>query len=680
MMLRAHVEFEAAGNRRGYQECTQGAMNAMRRLTLSQRIGAVGCLVLLTVAVSLFYFITKGFSKDIAFATLERYGNQYQRPLEELLENIPQHQMLSRRYLAGQRDLKGQLAAVEGQVDAAIQALRTVDSQLGGELQFTAEGLAKRKRDHCRWDSLYQEWESLKGGFAGQPAENSDKAHAHLVADVRTMIMHAGDTSNLILDPDLDSYYLMDATLVSLPQTQERLATIEMLGQDVVGKGKIGDGQRIKLAVAAALLKEADLDRIMADIHTSLNENQNSYGTSHGLQRNLPPASQEYSKANEALLDLMRRIIDAPKTPVSAAEFAAAASGARKASFRLWQIGVQELDALLQKRIDDLASMRLWALAVTALALMASASIATLVIRSTTSFLRGASEQLLSQSEGIAAASKQIAAASQELASGASEQAASLKETSASSEEISFMTSKNSENSRAVAKLVTQSQKKFDEANRSLEEMVMAISEINTESDKISKIIKVIDEIAFQTNILALNAAVEAARAGEAGMGFAVVADEVRNLSQRCAQAAKDTAALIEASLAKSNDGKMKVDHVANAIRAITEESVKIRTLVDDVSLSSHEQSRGVEQVARAITQIEQVTQRNAANAEESASSVEELNAQSETLREIVEQVSAVVGGAQRVASRVHASPPRSGRYAGIADPPPRSASGKPGG
>ena len=141
-----------------------------------------------------------------------------------------------------------------------------------------------------------------------------------------------------------------------------------------------------------------------------------------------------------------------------------------------------------------------------------------------------------------------------------------------------------------------------------------------------------IDEIAFQTNILALNAAVEAARAGEAGMGFAVVADEVRNLAQRCAQAAKDTASLIEESIAKSNDGKSKVDQVAAAIREITEESTTIKTLVDEVNLGSQEQARGMEQIGKAITQMEQVTQKTAANAEESASAAEELNAQSESL------------------------------------------------
>jgi methyl-accepting chemotaxis protein/methyl-accepting chemotaxis protein-1 (serine sensor receptor) len=175
--------------------------------------------------------------------------------------------------------------------------------------------------------------------------------------------------------------------------------------------------------------------------------------------------------------------------------------------------------------------------------------------------------------------------------------------------------------------------------------MVVAMSDIKTSSDKVGKIIRVIDEIAFQTNILALNAAVEAARAGEAGMGFAVVADEVRNLAQRCAQAARDTAGLIEESICKSNEGKMKVDQVAAAIQAITQESAKVKALVDEVSVGSQEQTRGIEQVSKALMQIEQVTQQSAANAEESAAAAEELTAQASTLMEVVDQLSAMVGG-----------------------------------
>jgi len=304
-------------------------------------------------------------------------------------------------------------------------------------------------------------------------------------------------------------------------------------------------------------------------------------------------------------------------------------------------------DALLrltQEAHDDMGRARWMSLAMIGLSLLVAAGVV-LVVRQINSLLRQAITELGEGADHVASAASQVSSSSQALAQGSSEQAASLEETSASSEEINSMARKNSENSRSAAGLVTESQEKFVETNRSLDQMVVAMDEINSQSGKISKIIKVIDEIAFQTNILALNAAVEAARAGEAGMGFAVVADEVRNLAQRCAQAAKDTAGLIEESIAKSNSGQTTVDQVATAIRSITAESAKVKTLVDEVSLGSDEQARGIEQIGKAISQMEQVTQKTAASAEESASAAEELTAQSETVKEIIGRLTAMVGG-----------------------------------
>ena len=233
------------------------------------------------------------------------------------------------------------------------------------------------------------------------------------------------------------------------------------------------------------------------------------------------------------------------------------------------------------------------------------------------------------------------------------------------------MARKNTENTRTAADLVGRLQAAFVDANRSLDGTVAAMQELNTSSEKISKIIKVIDEIAFQTNILALNAAVEAARAGEAGMGFAVVADEVRNLAQRSAQAAKDTASLIEDSIARSRDGKDKVDHVAAAIRAIAQDSTKIQVLVDEVNMASQEQSRGIEHVAKAVMQMENVTQRTAASAEESASASTELTAQASTLKDVVDRLNEMVGGGEHGRSAHRAGVP-AGLRAGVAAVAPR--------
>jgi len=267
------------------------------------------------------------------------------------------------------------------------------------------------------------------------------------------------------------------------------------------------------------------------------------------------------------------------------------------------------------------------------------------IVRSVNGALRRTAADLAEGARQVASAAAQVSSSSQHLAQGSSEQAASFEETSASTEEINSMAHRNSEHSRSAAELVTQSQQQFAETNAALSQMVVAMAEINSSSDKISRIIKVIDEIAFQTNILALNAAVEAARAGEAGMGFAVVADEVRNLAQRSAQAAKDTASLIEESIARSNGGKAKVDQVAAALGAIIESASKVKTLVDEVSLGSQEQTRGIDQVAKAIVQLEKVTQSNAASAEQSASAAAELTAQSENLKEVVAQLNLLVGG-----------------------------------
>lgn len=303
------------------------------------------------------------------------------------------------------------------------------------------------------------------------------------------------------------------------------------------------------------------------------------------------------------------------------------------------------LMAKVAAETEDSVSRDRWiTIILTALSLVVG-GIVVVVVRQINSALRRAVSELSEGAEQVASAASQVACSSQSLAHGASEQAAALEETSASTEEIHSMASKNSENSRSAAELVTHSQEKFAQTNQSLDQSVAAMGEINAQSDKIAKIIKVIDEIAFQTNILALNAAVEAARAGEAGMGFAVVADEVRNLAQRCAQAAKDTSALIEESIARSNHGKVRVDQVASAIRAITEEAVRVKALVDEVNLGSQEQARGIEQIGKAIAQMNQVTQSTASSAEESASSAEELNAQSDTLKDIVERLTAMVGG-----------------------------------
>ena len=254
----------------------------------------------------------------------------------------------------------------------------------------------------------------------------------------------------------------------------------------------------------------------------------------------------------------------------------------------------------------------------------------------------------------VASASGQVSASSQSLAEGSSEQAASIEETSASLEEMSSMTKQNADNSGQADSLMKDANQVIAGANQSMTDLTHSMDEISKASEETSKIIKTIDEIAFQTNLLALNAAVEAARAGEAGAGFAVVADEVRNLALRAAEAAKNTAELIEGTVKRVNDGTDLVKKTNANFTKVAESATKVGDLVSEISAASGEQAQGIEEVNKAVTEMDKVTQQNAANSEESASASEEMTAQAEEMKGYVGDLVVLVGGKKGQAPTIH--------------------------
>jgi len=259
--------------------------------------------------------------------------------------------------------------------------------------------------------------------------------------------------------------------------------------------------------------------------------------------------------------------------------------------------------------------------------------------------LRKVADNLNQGAQNVAASSGQLSSTSQSLAEGASQQAASIEETSSSLEEMSSMTNQNAGNAHQADELMKEAHQVVQQANDSMDELSASMDKISNASEETSKIIKTIDEIAFQTNLLALNAAVEAARAGEAGAGFAVVADEVRNLALRSAEAAKDTAELIEGTVKKVNTGTGLVSRTGKAFSEVTTSTSKVAELLGEIAAASQEQAEGIGQVNKAVVEMDKVTQQNAANAEESASASDEMSAQAGEMKTMVDGMLALIGG-----------------------------------
>jgi methyl-accepting chemotaxis protein len=545
-------------------------------LNLKQRIALVALVGTLPLALISLWLLHNSITKSIAFAEQEMRGNAFQRPLERLLDLMPCYQAVAQKALGGDESAKTGLAEVQRQIESQFQALSGYyNGQLGQLLKFTDAELAARKRDDARLSAVLAQWQNLKG--APLPVAAGGEDAGKLVAAARMMIAHAGDLSNLILDTDLDSYYLVDITLSALPQTQQRLGEITLQVGDWLRNGQ-AVSNRTRIAIMAAMLQQDDLDRITGDAQTSLSEDKNFYGVCESLQKNLPPAIEKYAAANQAFLVLLNRIVAGENVPE--ADIQSAGWKAREESFRLWETSAGVLDHLLEIRLSFFRHQQWLNLGI----VIATLGLVGLVIRFNVHALHvqfaALTGTLAENSDICASSANQVSSASQALAETANEQAASLEETSSSLEEMSSMTQRNAQGAQKTKDLAKQARTAAETGAADMQAMNEAMAGIQASSSDIARIIKTIDEISFQTNILALNAAVEAARAGEAGMGFAVVADEVRSLAQRCAQSSRETGGKIEEALSKTAQG---MELSAKVTRGLQEILAKVRQ-VDELA------------------------------------------------------------------------------------------------
>ncbi len=368
----------------------------LNRLAVAQKLALISLFFILPNSLMLVLMVSN-INENIRFTELEKIGNAYQRPLMELLEAISKHQLLLVRYhdeisrkKSPPKTIVEQIALIETQVDQAFDRLEKINEQYGDDLQFTEEGLKKRSRSHFRVSTVRDEWNSQKLRFLQVRRDLCNQQHLHLIADIREMITHAGDTSNLILDPDLDSYYLMDVTLLALPETQDRLTEMMIYGGGLL-RHRASD--RVQMSVYASLLQTVDLKRIGASLRTSLNEDVNFYGKSETFQKNILLPLQEYEEANNSFADQVI-VVAFGDVIVAEEDFLAEGNRAFESSFKLWRVASEELDVLLQTRIEYYQKKKISALVLTVFALVAAVGFVSFVTRSISGPLQKQAEDL----------------------------------------------------------------------------------------------------------------------------------------------------------------------------------------------------------------------------------------------------------------------------------------------
>jgi methyl-accepting chemotaxis protein len=603
-------------------------MNALHRSRISARLALLAVVFVVPLAAIIVWLILHSINPNIEVASLEQAGDAYQRPLELLLDLVPRHQL-------AKTSEKGQ---IEADLQQALQALSIAQSLYGEDLQFTQEGLSKRKRDQLQPANVIARGKNLLTS-----ADSSGETHDAFVADICGMIAHAGDISNLILDPDLDSYYLMDVTLLALPQMQRRLASILEELVRIKKLPTVSDEDQRKFAVSLAMLKESDFDRIAADVQTSLTEDPNFYGTSESLQKQLPPLVQALSLALDDFLARANNLETA-----SVEQLLDSGLKARRASFDLWQTGAANLDRLLEARKDHYRQKRAQSLLWTALALALASGAAWWIGRSVNRTLWTLNRSIAESAEVTASSAGGIREVSLQIADLANRQAAAIEETSASSHELASLAEGNLQHTEHVARASAQMRTVGDSGAAELETLVSVLDELTTQISSTTEVLKVIDEIAFQTNLLAVNAAIEAARAGESGAGFAIVADEVRMLARRSATAAKDTSAKINLTIGKTVHSTQLAAALKQRLGELVSEAHTLDEEASAVARSCREQTDGVREISKALSSLEAETQMVAAKSQDADQAAGELEATSHQLKQSVAQLDSIVSHSKK--------------------------------
>ena len=611
---------------------------------------------------SLLWLMVLEKEKAIQFAELEITGDRFLRPMRQLLEHVASHRIHSLKSAHG-IDSTDKLASLKQMISNDMVQLEAVAEDLGPALQYTDDDLKRRKREQLSIASLRATWQSVLDESA---LTARDQHHSQMVATIRGIISHIGDTSNLILDPDLDSYYTMDVVLLALPQFQDRLQEVMAFLADLK-PGKLNRNDETRLSVYQALLK-TDVEHIAASVTTAISEDRNFFGTNQQMQSAAPRGLMMLlDTARLFIRDLAERTERGERPERSDRQgLDVSGTAALAASLIFWDTAVDILDGVIASRIQAFAASRTRALLVVFSCWAFAGGLAWYLQRSVTVPIRRIAAELTEIFEANLATSHTLHQTSQHSAGTASHQSAAIQETVAAMAEMSSMlgqTATHAQSASALAGSVSQqtvdgtktmqnmaaSMDTIAAANRRLKEITQIIEDISAKTN-------VINDIVFKTQLLSVNASIEAARAGQHGKGFAVVANEVSNLATMSGKAADEIRTLLKQShdqvsqiVGATNesvkDGQAVSADALTTFATISKSVGIISERVSRIHEATREQDIGVHQTSESMAQMSLSTSDYSGVASENAVLAEDLRQQSVKLSRIGRVMNFVVFG-----------------------------------
>ena len=635
-------------------------MSLLHRLNLLEKFLILGTLGLMMSALPTYLTVSDALHA-IGHARQEARGVPPAQALTRLVQHMQVHRGLSVGMLGGDESLAARRPAAR---DAVNTALDDVSTRFAAA-QVPAAQLAN-------WTQAQQTWRTLEQAVGARSIEQAQSTaqHTQLIASLLQLNEALVHAYGLQIDPEADTNALIQASLAQAPMLGEKLGMLRAQGASALGKRELtpqGKGQLLVLQQRVAEL-QADTFR---GLDRALQGNPD-------LQRALGSSLQAVQGQIQQSLQMAERdVINATELQLASKDYFDAFTRTIEALNALNNLSMASLDQALQARVAGLQRNLLGVALALVLTLSATSVMALVFVRSMTGplsqavalsravaqgdlsgapIVHGTNEvgqllqalqqmrsqltqvvrQVRSGSESVATASVQIAQGNTDLSARTESQASALEETAASMEQLNATVRQNADSAQQASQLAASASTVATQGGEVVAQVVHTMQGINAASQKISDIIGVIDSIAFQTNILALNAAVEAARAGEQGRGFAVVASEVRSLAGRSAEAAREIKTLISASVERVEQGTALVDRAGSTMTEVVASIRRVTDIVGEISAASHEQSLGVAQVGEAVTQMDQVTQQNAALVEEMAAAASSLQNQAEDLVQVV--------------------------------------------